>query len=150
MSGALAGAMLLAALPTASMPLLLATAVGVLAACGTWLVLRARTYPVVLGLMLLGYATNLFLLGMGRLRDAAPPVLVVRDPSHVAYADPVPQALVLTAIVIGFGMSAYALVLAIRARAATGSDHVDGPDGERPDAAPADAERVESEREGGR
>lgn len=113
------------------MPALLATAVGVLAACGAWLVLRARTYPVVLGLMLLGYATNLLLLGMGRLRDAAAPVLVAGDPAQVAYADPVPQALVLTAIVIGFGMSAYALALAIRARAATGTDHVDGAAGER-------------------
>jgi multicomponent K+:H+ antiporter subunit C len=110
---------------------LLATAVGVLAACGAWLVLRARTYPVVLGLMLLGYATNLLLLGMGRLRAAAPPVLVAGDPSRVAYADPLPQALVLTAIVIGFGMSAFALVLAIRARAATGTDHVDGAAGGR-------------------
>ena len=114
---------------------LLATAVGVLAACGTWLVLRARTYPVVLGIMLLGYATNLLLLGMGRLREAAPPVLVVGDPAVTAYADPVPQALVLTAIVIGFGMSAFLLVLAIRARAATGTDHVDGATGERREAA---------------
>ena len=119
------------------MAALLATAVGVLAACGTWLVLRARTYPVVLGIMLLGYATNLFLLGMGRLRTAAPPVLVAGDPARVPYADPVPQALVLTAIVIGFGMSAFALVLAIRARAATGTDHVDGPAGEGEPEAPA-------------
>jgi multicomponent K+:H+ antiporter subunit C len=105
---------------------LLASAVGVLAACGAYLVLRARTWPVALGLMLLGYAANLLLLGMGRLREAAPPVLVAGDPARTPYADPVPQALVLTAIVIGFGMSAFLLGLAMRARAATGTDHVDG------------------------
>ena len=110
---------------------LLASAVGVLAACGAYLVLRARTWPVVLGLMLLGYAANLLLIAMGRLRDAAPPVLLTPHPGRVPYADPVPQALVLTAIVIGFGMSAFAAVLAIRARAATGTDHVDGTAGER-------------------
>ncbi|HZF67109.1 MAG TPA: Na+/H+ antiporter subunit C [Gemmatirosa sp.] len=108
---------------------LLTGAIGVLAACGTWLLLRARTYPVVLGLMLLGYAANLLLLAMGRLRDVPPPVLVAGDPARTPYADPVPQALVLTAIVIGFGMSALALALSIRARAACGTDHVDGADG---------------------
>jgi multicomponent K+:H+ antiporter subunit C len=100
----------------------------VLAAAGTYLVLRARTYPVVLGLMLLGYAANLLLLAMGRLRDVAPPIVVA---GPAAYADPVPQALVLTAIVIGFGMSAFLVVLAIRARVSAGTDHVDGQDGER-------------------
>jgi multicomponent K+:H+ antiporter subunit C len=111
---------------------LLAASVGVLAAAGTYLVLRARTYPVVLGLMLLGYAANLLLLAPGRLRAAAPPVLrpAAAGASGTAYADPVPQALVLTAIVIGFGMSAFLVVLAIRARVASGTDHVDGRDGE--------------------
>jgi multicomponent K+:H+ antiporter subunit C len=112
--------------------------VGVLAACGAYLVLRARTWPVVLGLMLLGYAANLLLIAMGRLRGAAPPVLLTPHPGRVPYADPVPQALVLTAIVIGFGMSAFAAVLAIRARAATGSDHVDGAAGERAGAGTAE------------
>ena len=115
---------------------LLAGAIGVLAACGTWLVLRQRTFAVVLGLMLLGYAANLLLLAMGRLSTAAPPILTAGD---AAYADPVPQALALTAIVIGFGMSAFAAVLAIRARAESGTDHVDGADGERRDGTAAGA-----------
>ena len=114
---------------------LLAGAIGVLAACGVWLVLRARTFAVVLGLMLLGYAANLLLLAMGRLTATRPPILT---DGPTDYADPVPQALALTAIVIGFAMSAFAAVLAIRARVESGTDHVDGVAGERRDAgAPA-------------
>ncbi|MBA3889759.1 MAG: Na+/H+ antiporter subunit C [Gemmatimonadaceae bacterium] len=105
------------------MSLLLAGTVGVLAACGVWLVLRSRTFPVVLGIMLLGYAANLLVLAMGRVSGTRPPVLVGGEGGH---ADPVPQALVLTAIVIGFGMTAFTAVLAIRARVESGTDHVDG------------------------
>jgi multicomponent K+:H+ antiporter subunit C len=102
---------------------LMATAIGVLVGSGIYLLLRARTYPLILGLMLLSYGVNLFLLAMGRLRPGAPPILVA---GGEGYVDPLPQALVLTAIVIGFGMVAFAIVLALRARLATGSDHVDG------------------------
>lgn len=106
------------------MELLVATGIGVLVACGVYLLLRARTFPVVLGLTLLSYGVNLFIFVMGRLAPGRPPVI---DPQAAAYTDPLPQALVLTAIVIGFGMTAFAVVLALRARAETGSDHVDGP-----------------------
>jgi multicomponent K+:H+ antiporter subunit C len=99
----------------------LATAIGILTACGVFLMLRARTFPVVLGLTLLSYAVNLFLFASGRLMLDAPPL--VRDGAH--YTDPLPQALVLTAIVIGFGMTAYIVVLALRALAESGTDHVD-------------------------
>jgi multicomponent K+:H+ antiporter subunit C len=105
------------------MDALMAGGVGVLVACGVYLVLRARTFSVILGIMLLGYAVNLFLLAMGRLNVSTPPVIVPGAPD---YADPLPQALVLTAIVIGFGMAAFAVVLALRARLTSGSDHVDG------------------------
>ena len=108
------------------MEALMAAAVGLLTALGVYLVLRARTFAVILGLMMLSYAVNLFLLGMGRLRGPVPPVLVAGAAEPVPYADPVPQALILTAIVIGFGMSAFAIVLALRARIALGTDHVDG------------------------
>lgn len=104
------------------MEALMASAIGVLVACGTWLVLRGRTFPVILGLMLLGYAVNLFLLSMGRVSVTTPPIIQADAGS---YADPLPQALVLTAIVIGFGMMAFFVVLALRARLATGSDRVD-------------------------
>ncbi|MEZ5444393.1 MAG: Na+/H+ antiporter subunit C [Gammaproteobacteria bacterium] len=99
----------------------LAVAIGVLTACGVFLLLRARTFPVVLGLTLLSYAVNLFLFASGRLVLDAPPL--VRD--GAPYTDPLPQALVLTAIVIGFGMTAYIVVLALRALAESGTDHVD-------------------------
>lgn len=105
------------------MDFLVASGIGVLVACGVYLLLRARTYPVVLGLTLLSYGVNLFIFVMGRLASGRPPVI---DPLAGGYTDPLPQALVLTAIVIGFGMTAFSVVLAVRSRAETGSDHVDG------------------------
>jgi multicomponent K+:H+ antiporter subunit C len=104
------------------MEVLLALMIGVLAGCGVYLVLRQRTFPVVLGLTLLGYAVNLFLFSMGRVTLNAP--AVISDGAH--YADPLPQALVLTAIVIGFATIAFMLVLALRALGELGNDHVDG------------------------
>lgn len=107
--------------------LLVSIALGVLCAGGVFLMLRPRTFDLVLGLTLLSYAVNLFIFFMGRLRVAAPPILDPhRAPDLVAYADPLPQALVLTAIVIGFAMTAVLLVIALRAREATGTDQVDG------------------------
>ena len=103
------------------MEALLATAVGVLTACGVFLLLRARTFPVLLGLTLLSYAVNLFLFASGRLRVGAPPLIQAGG----SYTDPLPQALVLTAIVIGFGMTAYLAMLALRALSESGGDHVD-------------------------
>lgn len=103
------------------MEILFATAIGVLAACGVFLLLRARTFPVILGLTLLSYAVNLFLFASGRLVLDAPPLI---RPDGV-YTDPLPQALVLTAIVIGFGMTAYLVMLSLRALAESGDDHVD-------------------------
>jgi multicomponent K+:H+ antiporter subunit C len=115
------------------MEALIALAVGLLTTLGVFLVLRARTYPVILGLMMLSYAVNLFLLGTGRVSVTTPPILT---DGATAYADPLPQALILTAIVIGFGMAAFVIVLALRARIALGTDHVDGHEPREPGAAP--------------
>lgn len=104
------------------MEVLLSLIIGVLTAAGVYLVLRARTFPLVLGLTLLSYAVNLFLFATGRLVIGQPPVIG----AATAYADPLPQALVLTAIVIGFAMTAFVIMLSLRARAELGSDHVDG------------------------
>lgn len=104
------------------MELWLSCAIGFLVFCGIYLLLRARTFPVVLGLTLLSYAINLFLFSMGRLNTGMPAVIG----QAADYTDPVPQALVLTAIVIGFAMTAFVLVLALRAYVLLGSDHVDG------------------------
>ncbi|MCH4564090.1 MULTISPECIES: Na+/H+ antiporter subunit C [Halomonas] len=101
---------------------LYAITTGVLTACGLYLTLRGRTFPVVVGLTLLSYAVNLFLFSMGGLTtNGAAIVDGVAD-----YADPLPQALVLTAIVIGFAMTAFVVILAMRARSEAGNDHVDG------------------------
>ncbi|MEO9656173.1 Na+/H+ antiporter subunit C [Marinomonas dokdonensis] len=96
--------------------------VGLLTACGIFLILRGRSFSVVVGLTLLSYAVNLFLFASGRLKLNAAAVLGESE----QYSDPLPQALVLTAIVIGFAMTAFAVILAMRARADLGSDHVDG------------------------
>lgn len=104
------------------MEALIAILIAVMTSCGVYLMLRARTFPVIVGLTLLAYAVNLFLFVMGRLRMGAPAVIG----NNESYADPLPQALVLTAIVISFAMTAYVLVLALRARAELGNDHVDG------------------------
>ena len=109
------------------MELVLALGIGVLTAAGVWLLLRPRTFQVIIGLSLLGYAVNLFIFAMGRLRAGAPPVLIGQVPvDPAAYADPVPQALVLTAIVISFALTALFLVVLLTSRGITGSDHIDG------------------------
>ena len=109
------------------MELTLALAIGVLTGSGVWLVLRPRTYQLVIGLSLLSYAVNLFIFSMGRLRTAAPPILKDGLPETLAnHTDPVPQALVLTAIVITFAMTALFLVVLLAARGLARNDHVDG------------------------
>lgn len=109
------------------MELILALAVGILTASGVWLLLRPRTFQVIIGLSLLSYAVNLFIFGMGRLRIGVPPVLEnAENVDPALYADPLPQALVLTAIVISFAMTALFLVVLLASRGLTGTDHVDG------------------------
>lgn len=109
------------------MELLFTICLGVMIACGVYLMLRGRTFPVILGLTLLGYAVNMFLFVSGRLHTNLPAVISPeRSPDLLHYADPLPQALVLTAIVIGFAMVAFVVVLALRASGELGSDHVDG------------------------
>ena len=108
------------------MEVVFALAIGVLTACGVWLLLRPRTFQVILGLVLLSYGVNLFIFGMGRLVADRPPIIVGDSIDPALYADPVPQALVLTAIVISFATTALFLVVLIAARGLTGTDHVDG------------------------
>ncbi|RZT93645.1 Na+/H+ antiporter subunit C [Rivibacter subsaxonicus] len=105
-----------------SLEFLIATGIGWVSACGIYLLLRGRSFSVVLGLTLLGYAVNVFIFAMGRLwLDAAPIV-----GAGARMADPLPQALVLTAIVIGFATTGFLIELALRARHETGTDQVDG------------------------
>lgn len=119
------------------MELILSLGIGVLVGSGVWLLLRPRTYQVIIGLGLLSYAVNLFIFSAGRLVTDKPPVTTQTtvqagtqiDPT--AFADPVPQALVLTAIVIGFATTALFLVILLAARGLTGTDHVDGKEPDR-------------------
>jgi len=106
---------------TVSLEFLVASGVGWVTACGIYLMLRGRTFPVVLGLSLLGYAVNVFIFAMGRLWWNAPAVV-----GHERMADPLPQALVLTAIVIGFATTGFIVEMALRSRHESGTDHVDG------------------------
>jgi multicomponent K+:H+ antiporter subunit C len=106
--------------------LIVALAIGVLTSCGVWLLLRPRTFQVVIGLTLLSYAVNLFIFATGGLRVGAAPIVASGAADPAAFADPLPQALVLTAIVISFATTALLLVVLLAARGLTGTDHVDG------------------------
>ena len=107
--------------------LIVALAIGVLTSSGVWLLLRPRTFQVVIGLTLLSYAVNLFIFATGGLRvGAAPMVAAAANADPAAFADPLPQALVLTAIVISFATTALLLVVLLAARGLTGTDHVAG------------------------
>ncbi|MBL0719679.1 Na+/H+ antiporter subunit C [Piscinibacter sp. Jin2] len=118
------------------MEFLLASGIGIVTATGLYLLLRGRSFPVVLGLSLLGYAVNVFIFAMGRLWLGAAPI-VDAGPD---VADPLPQALVLTAIVIGFATTGFVIELALRSFHDGGSDHVDGHEpGHAPGHAPAAA-----------
>ncbi|MFZ0790306.1 MAG: Na+/H+ antiporter subunit C [Chromatiaceae bacterium] len=105
------------------MEALLSLIIGVLTGCGVYLVLRGRTFAMVLGLTFLSYGVNLFLFVTGRLVIGLPAVISDGAPG---YTDPLPQALVLTAIVISFAMTAFVIMLALKAREQLGNDHVDG------------------------
>lgn len=104
------------------MEIIVSIGLGVLTASGIFLMLRPTTFSVVLGLTLLSYAVNALIFFGGRLNATYPPLVL---PGTSGHADPLPQALVLTAIVIGFGMTAYLVALALRAVGEEGSDHVD-------------------------
>lgn len=109
------------------MEIVLALGIGVLAGSGVWLILRPRTFQVIVGLSLLSYAVNLFILVMGRVRIHAAPLLGAHGEGDLTqFADPLPQALVLTAIVISFATTALFLVVLLASRGLTGTDHVDG------------------------
>jgi len=109
------------------MEIVMAIAIGVLTTCGVWLMLRPRTYQVIMGLCLLSYGVNLFIFSAGRLAVDSEPVLVPGVATTLQnYTDPMPQALVLTAIVIGFAMTALFLVVLLAQRGFFGNDHVDG------------------------
>jgi multicomponent K+:H+ antiporter subunit C len=112
------------------MELLVAISIGAMTAAGVYLMLRLRTFPVVLGLSMLSYAVNVFIFASGRLVIDAPPVIGAAD----TMTDPLPQALVLTAIVISFGMTALVVILSLSSYLNAGTDviNIEKP-GEQPE-----------------
>jgi multicomponent K+:H+ antiporter subunit C len=109
------------------MEAVLALVIGVLCGAGVWLLLRPRTFQVIMGLALLSYAVNLFIFSTGSIFIDKPPIIrpgVPTDLEH--YTDPLPQSLVLTAIVIGFATTALFLVVLLASRGLSGTDHVNG------------------------
>lgn len=109
------------------MEIVISLAIGVMASAGVWLVLRPRTYQLLIGLSLLSYAVNLFIFSVGSLAVGKEPIIRHgMAASLVSYTDPIPQALVLTAIVIGFATTALFLVVLLALRGLSGGDHVDG------------------------
>lgn len=112
------------------MEALVAIAIGAMTAAGIYLVLRLRTFPTVIGMTMLSYAINLFLVATGRLAIDKPPILHEGAP-WTAYTDPLPQALTLTAIVISFGMTAVVVLLALGAFVESGDDYIDMPESDR-------------------
>lgn len=108
------------------MQIILAFVVGILYAAGLYMMLRRSIVKLIAGLVLLGYASNLLIFTVGRLTRAQPPLIAPGSTTPPApFADPVPQALILTAIVIGFGLQAFALVLIKRAYQTVGTDDLD-------------------------
>lgn len=108
------------------MEVALAVVIGALYAGGFFMMLRRSMVKLIAGLILLGYASNLLIFTVSRLTRASPPLIEegargMQEP----FADPVPQALILTAIVIGFGLQAFALVLVKRAYQAVANDDLD-------------------------
>lgn len=109
------------------MEVVISLAIGVMTGAGVWLLLRPRTFQVLMGLSLLSYATNLFIFSVGSLSiDKEPIVKPGLSADLASYADPLPQSLVLTAIVIGFATTALFLVVLLALRGLSGGDHVDG------------------------
>ena len=107
------------------MELLLAVVAGVLYAAGLYLMMRRRLAQLIIGLGLLSNGSNILILSAAGVTRARPPIITAPGMTADQFADPVPQSLILTAIVIGFGVLAFALVLAHRVHQSSGSDDID-------------------------
>src|SRR5690554_741429 len=108
------------------MELLIVVVIGILYGTGIYLMLRRSMVKLLIGLLLLGNGVNLLIFLLGDLTKGAPPVIPA-DSNLLTeiYADPIPQSLILTAIVISFGLQSFAIILLKRVHMATGSDNLD-------------------------
>ncbi len=114
------------------MELLLAVIAGVLYAAGLYLMLRRRLAQLIIGLSLLSNGSTVLILAAAGVTRARPPIVTATSVTADQFADPVPQALILTAIVIGFGVLAFSLVLAHRVHQSVGTDDIDVVGADRP------------------
>ncbi|RZS97220.1 Na+/H+ antiporter subunit C [Cecembia calidifontis] len=108
------------------MELLLIFIIGLLHASGIYMLLRRSMFKIIIGLILLGNGVNLLIFLLGKLTKGHPPV--IEDGAKIfteIYADPLPQALILTAIVIGFGLQSFAIILIKRVYQVLGTDDLD-------------------------
>ncbi|EPZ37633.1 Multiple resistance and pH homeostasis protein C [Anoxybacillus ayderensis] len=109
------------------MELLMIVVIGCLFTAATYLMLSKSLLRIIIGTGLLSHGAHLLLLTMGGLKVGAPPLL---GEKATRYVDPLPQALILTAIVISFGVTAFFLVLAYRSYQEIGTDHMEGMKGD--------------------
>lgn len=108
------------------MELLLIILVGLLYASGIYLMLRRSMVKLLLGFILLGNGANILIFVMGDIAKGKPPIIPESSSIFTEiYADPVPQSLILTAIVISFGLQAFAIILLKRVYNITNSDDLD-------------------------
>lgn len=108
------------------MEILLAVTIGLLYAAGIFLILRRSLVRLVIGLILLGNGANLLIFLLGRISKGKPPIIPEESKVFTdVYADPIPQALILTAIVISFGLQAYAIILVKRAYRVVKTDDIE-------------------------
>lgn len=108
------------------MDLLMALLTGLLYACGLYMMLRRSMVKLVVGISLLGQAANMLIFTLGGMENEQPPlILPTQDVLTGNFADPLPQALILTAIVIGFGVQAFAVVLVRQAFQTACTDDLD-------------------------
>ncbi len=107
------------------MELVLAIVAGSLYACGLYLMLRRRLAQLIIGLSLLANGSNVLIFAAAGVTRGQPPIIERGAALAPSFADPVPQSLILTSIVIGFGVLAFALILAHRVHASAGSDDID-------------------------
>jgi multicomponent Na+:H+ antiporter subunit C len=107
------------------MELVLAIVAGSLYACGLYLMLRRRLAQLIIGLSLLANGSNILIFAAAGVTRGQPPIVQEGAAAAATFADSVPQSLILTSIVIGFGVLAFALVLAHRVHESAGSDDID-------------------------
>lgn len=108
------------------MELVLAILIGILYAAGIYMILRRSLVKLILGIIILGNGANLLIFLLGRITKGQPPIIPGEEKFfETVYADPVPQALILTAIVISFGLQSFAIILIKRAYKVIKTDDLD-------------------------